>query len=108
MTLEIEGYPNWEIRAYELSMQEVTDYENKAAELRVDVNTDAIGLKDFMAILLPAIVEWNFTDREGNVLALEAASLGLLPVRVIGQIAAWLMGAVGNSLDPKALPIFDS
>ena len=107
ITLRIEGYTGWEVTAYELSLQEVTDYENKAAELRVDVETDSIGLNDFMEILLPAIVGWNFTDREGNKLPIATESLGRLPLRVIGQVTAWLMGGVGNSLDPKAMPTFN-
>ena len=82
-TIEVEGYDNWQAQVYELTVNEVD-------ELRRLLNLDAT-TRDTITALSEAIKEWNFTDRDGNLLEVTEENLGLIPASALSSLLRGIM-----------------
>lgn len=88
--ITVENY-GWNIKCYEISERESEEIA-KASE-----NNDNDGI---LKVLAGLIIEWNATDRNGNVLPKTADGLKNIPQSVLSAIITGLASGQAT-LDPK-------
>ena len=91
-TIELDAFPGWRFTMDDLSVSEVAELEEALAGGK---------FKEISVKLFPAIREWNFTDRAGNVLPLELDSLDLLPMNVVKILLSEMLSVVNEPALPK-------
>ena len=91
-TIELDDFPGWRFTMDDLSVSEVAELEEALTGGK---------FKEIAVKLFPAIREWNFTDRAGNVLPLELDSLDSLPMNVIKILLSEMLSVVNEPALPK-------
>ena len=91
INIEVKGY-NWHVKCYEISERESEEIQ-RASE---NGDNDAI-----LAVIAGLIIEWDCTDRNGNLLSRTAEGLKDVPKSVLTAIIHGMRSGQAT-LDPKA------
>ena len=92
-TVTVPEYDNWEAKIYELSVEEITTFEAATSESNLFTMAES---------LLPSIVSWNFTDREGNEIPVTTEGLRKIPLRALKALITRMLAGLNEDF-PKAL-----
>ena len=86
----IDGYPGWEVKLRELSVDEVRAFRD-AVNMDGDFDNKQ---EEVLSSLLPTIVSWNFITPEGEGIPVSLTGYTQLPNYVAADVFGMMTGMV--------------
>ena len=92
-TITLEEF-GWKAVVFDLSVSDVKS-------LDAAMKADDPDLRGICVSILPAIKEWNFTDRKGEVLPIDDSSVDALPILVVKGLMEGVLELINRPPFPE-------
>jgi len=78
------------------------DYRKLMENEKIDPNNMTVGINQGIGFVLCLIADWDFTDGDGNKLAVDTSTLDMLPISDLNVLSEYVAEATKNStVDPS-------